>query len=163
MNTILLISSTGANSPIGIGRASVHHFAENGARAIYLCDFASNHLETHKRELNSLYPSVEIHTRQFDAADDQSVKAICQEALDKYGRLDVFYANAGIASGKLFSETSAEEYMNMMRVNSLSVFLAAKYASKAMLKTSEEKPYPQGSISEEIPCFVLLRSELTKV
>ena len=29
---------TGANSPIGIGRAAVHLFAENGAKAIYICD-----------------------------------------------------------------------------------------------------------------------------
>lgn len=36
--------------------------------------------------------------------------------------------------------------MNMMRTNALSVFLAAKYASRAMLKTSAEKPHPQGSI-----------------
>lgn len=83
------------------------------------------------------------------------MKNVCQEALDKYGRLDVFYANAGIASGKLFTDTSAEEYMNMMRVNTLSVFLAAKYASKAMMKTSEEKPYPQGSIRESSPSLCL--------
>lgn len=36
--------------------------------------------------------------------------------------------------------------MNVMKTNALSVFLAAKYASRAMLKTSEAKPYPSGSI-----------------
>jgi NAD(P)-dependent dehydrogenase (short-subunit alcohol dehydrogenase family) len=36
--------------------------------------------------------------------------------------------------------------MKMMRTNTLSVFLAAKYASRAMLKTSASKPYPSGSI-----------------
>lgn len=33
-----------------------------------------------------------------------------------------------------------------MKTNALSVFLAAKYASRAMLKTSADKPYPSGSI-----------------
>jgi NAD(P)-dependent dehydrogenase (short-subunit alcohol dehydrogenase family) len=93
-----------------------------------------------------LDPAVDIHTRQFDAADEPAVKQVVQEALDKYGRLDVFFANAGISSGKVFWEEDSAGFMNMMRTNTLSVFLAAKYASRAMLKTSAEKPYPSGSI-----------------
>ncbi|KAI4606652.1 hypothetical protein J4E83_010024 [Alternaria metachromatica] len=141
-----VIIVTGANSEIGIGRASAHQFARNGARAIYVCDFADNHLETHKRQLNTLYPSTEVHIRQFDAADEASVQKVCQEALDTYGRLDVFFANAGISSGKVFWEESTEGFMNVLRTNALSVFLAAKHASRAMLKISDEKPYPKGSI-----------------
>ncbi|OAL50495.1 NAD(P)-binding protein [Pyrenochaeta sp. DS3sAY3a] len=141
-----VIIITGANSVIGIGRASAHQFARNGARAVYICDFANTHLDLHKRELNSLYPSVDIHTRQFDAGDEASVKAVVQDALDAYGRLDVFFANAGISSGKVFWEEDTAGFMNMMRTNALSVFLAAKYGSRAMLKTSPDKPYPGGSI-----------------
>jgi NAD(P)-dependent dehydrogenase (short-subunit alcohol dehydrogenase family) len=141
-----VIIVTGANSAIGIGRASAHQFARHGARAIYLCDFSSSNLDTHKRELNTLYPAVDIHTRQFDAADEPAVKQVVQDALDKYGRLDVFFANAGISSGRVFWEEDTAGFMNMMRTNALSVFLAAKYASRAMLKTSAEKPYPCGSI-----------------
>jgi hypothetical protein len=110
---------TGANSALGIGRATVHQFAQNGAKAIFVCDFNDSLLEVHKRELNSLYPKVDIHTRQFDAGDEASVKKVVEEAMEKYGRLDVFFANAGIAGGKIFTETSSEEFMNMMRVNTL--------------------------------------------
>ncbi|KAF2496144.1 NAD(P)-binding protein [Lophium mytilinum] len=137
---------TGTNSPIGIGRASAHQFAHNGARALYLCDYSNEHLPTHKRELESLYPTVEIHIRQFDAGDEAAVAAVVQEAVDTYGRLDVFFANAGISSAKIFYESSGEEFMHMMKTNALSVFLAAKYASRAMLITSEGKKYPSGSI-----------------
>jgi NAD(P)-dependent dehydrogenase (short-subunit alcohol dehydrogenase family) len=136
----------GANSPLGIGRASAHQFARNGARAIYICDFDSTHLETHKREIASLYPTVDIHTRQFDAGDEEAVKSVVQDAVDMYGRLDVFFANAGISSAKVFWEEDSEGFMKMMKTNALSVFLAAKYASRAMLKTSEGKKYPSGSI-----------------
>ncbi|KAF2120510.1 hypothetical protein BDV96DRAFT_594966 [Lophiotrema nucula] len=141
-----VIIVTGANSPIGIGRASVHQFARNGAKAIFVCDFANSHLEVHKRELNSLYPDVDIHTRQFDASDEDSVKNVVAEAVDRYGRLDVFFANAGISSAKVFWEEDTEGFMKMLKTNTLSVFLAAKYASRAMLKTSPSKPYPSGSI-----------------
>jgi NAD(P)-dependent dehydrogenase (short-subunit alcohol dehydrogenase family) len=46
----------------------------------------------------------------------------------------------------VFWEEDTAGFMHMLRVNTLSVFLAAKYASRAMLKTSAAKPYPQGSI-----------------
>ncbi|KAK3088941.1 hypothetical protein LTR53_019887, partial [Teratosphaeriaceae sp. CCFEE 6253] len=51
---------TGCNSPLGIGRASAHQFARNGARAIMICDYNPSNLETHKREIASLYPGVEV-------------------------------------------------------------------------------------------------------
>ncbi|TVY30988.1 3-oxoacyl-[acyl-carrier-protein] reductase [Lachnellula hyalina] len=138
---------TGTNSPLGIGRASAHQFAQNGARAVYICDFNDQHLETHKRELASLYPGVDVHTRKFDAADDASVKAVVDDAIKTYGRLDVFFANAGIVgNNKLFSEITANEFLSTLRTNVVSVHLAAKYGAPAMLITSEEKKYPSGSI-----------------
>ncbi|CAI6251847.1 unnamed protein product [Periconia digitata] len=137
---------TGANSLIGIGRATAHNLARHGAKALYLCDFASTNLAHHERELTTLYPSVAVSTHQFDAADEAAVSAVVSQALREHGRLDVFFANAGIASGRLFWEEDTEGFMKMMRTNALSVFLAAKYASRAMLVTSPAKPYPQGSI-----------------
>ncbi|KAF2739883.1 NAD(P)-binding protein [Polyplosphaeria fusca] len=137
---------TGANSPLGIGRASAHQFARHAARAIYLCDLSTTHLSTHKRELATLYPSVAIHTRAFDAADEAAVRDVVQHALDTYGRLDVYFANAGIASGKVFWEEDSEGFMRTMRTNALSVFLAAKFASRAMLKTTTGKEFPGGSV-----------------
>jgi len=134
---------TGANSALGIGRATVHQFAQNGAKAIYVCDFRDDLLDVHKRELKSLYPDVEIHTRAFDAADEAAVEKVVKEAVDSYGRLDVFFANAGMSTGAIFTETKATAFMEVMRVNTLSVFLAAKHAARAML---QNKPYPSGSI-----------------
>src|ERR1700742_1658124 len=82
---------TGANSALGIGRATVHQFAMNGAKAIFICDYNDENLETHKRELNSLYPEVDIHPRSFDAADEAAVEKVVGEAVEKYGRLDVIF------------------------------------------------------------------------
>ncbi|RDW66102.1 putative 3-oxoacyl-[acyl-carrier-protein] reductase FabG-2 [Coleophoma cylindrospora] len=142
-----VIIVTGTNSPLGIGRASAHQFAQNGARAVYICDFASTNLETHKREIESLYPGVEVHTRQFDAADEKSVKAVVDDAIATYGRLDVFFANAGIVGqNKLFTDISEDEFLATLRTNVVSVFLAAKYGAPAMMVTSSTKKYPSGSI-----------------
>ncbi|KAI1506714.1 3-oxoacyl-acyl carrier protein reductase [Biscogniauxia marginata] len=138
---------TGTNSNLGIGRASAHQFAENGAKAIYICDFDSKNLEAHKREINSLYPNVDVHTRQFDAADENAVKAVVDHALETYGRLDIFFANAGIIGAiSPFTSIWKDEFMKVMDTNVASVFLAAKYAAPAMMKTSAEKKSPSGSI-----------------
>ncbi|KAF2222232.1 hypothetical protein BDZ85DRAFT_125405 [Elsinoe ampelina] len=138
---------TGTNSPLGIGRAAAHQFAANEAQAVYICDFSTQHLETHKRELNSLYPSVKIHVVQLDAGKEEDVAGVVDDALSRYGRLDIFFANAGIAipSGRVW-EASAKDFMETMRVNALSVFLAAKHGSRAMMKTGKDKPYPGGSV-----------------
>ncbi|KAI6823429.1 NAD(P)-binding protein [Hortaea werneckii] len=138
---------TGCNSPLGIGRASAHLYARNGARAIFICDYKTDHLETHKRELNSLYPDVEVHAQQIDAGEEADVERVVNEALEKYGRLDVFFANAGISHlpSRIF-EASADDFMKTMRTNALGVVLATKHGARGMLQTSKEKPYPGGSI-----------------
>lgn len=142
-----VIIITGTNSPIGIGRASAHQFAHNGARAIYICDISDQYLSVHVRELQCLYPSVDVHARKFDAGDETAVKAVVDEAVQKYGRLDIMFANAGIVgSNKRFTDIDTDEFMKTMRTNVLSVFVAIKYAAQAMMKTSEAKPYPSGSI-----------------
>lgn len=114
------INNAGANSPNGIGRAAAHQYAHNGALAVYICDFADNHLPTHKREIEALYPGVDVHVRQFDAADEEAVKGVVGDALGRYGRLDVFFANAGVVGqAKLFTEVGGDEFMGTLRVNVL--------------------------------------------
>ncbi|KAF7162584.1 hypothetical protein CNMCM6106_009454 [Aspergillus hiratsukae] len=138
---------TGANSVAGIGRASAHQYAHNGAKAVYLCDFTDTHLATHKREIESLYPGVEVQIRKFDAAEEDAVKAVVDDAIARYGRLDVFFANAGIVGQpKVFTEITGDEFSRTLRVNTIGVFLAVKYAALGMKVTSAAKPYPSGSI-----------------
>ncbi|OLN92161.1 3-oxoacyl-[acyl-carrier-protein] reductase 3 [Colletotrichum chlorophyti] len=145
--TAWLTIEKGANSILGIGRASAHQFAENGARAIYLCDYADDNLESHKTELGKLYPKVDVHTRKFDAADESAVKDVVSHAVTTYDRLDIFFANAGITGPhNLFTEITEEDFMQNLRTNVLSVFLAAKHSAPAMQKTSAEKKNPGGSI-----------------
>ncbi|EAS34889.3 3-oxoacyl-(acyl-carrier-protein) reductase [Coccidioides immitis RS] len=138
---------TGTNSPIGIGRASAHQFARNGAKAVFICDFSSTYLDVHKRELESLYPNVDIHARQFDAGNEEQVKAVVDEAMQRYGRLDIMFANAGIVGQpKIFTEITGDDFMKTMETNAKGPFLATKYAALAMQTTSASKPYPSGSI-----------------
>ncbi|TKA25182.1 hypothetical protein B0A50_05880 [Salinomyces thailandicus] len=138
---------TGCNSALGIGRASAHLYARNGAKAVFICDYNTEHLETHKRELASLYPNVDVHAKKFDAGDEADVESVVNEALEKYGRLDVFFANAGISNlPQRILDASADDFMKTMRTNALGVFLATKHAARGMLTTSKDKEFPGGSI-----------------
>jgi len=120
MRNCALIYHIGANSPIGIGRASAHQFARNGAKAVYICDYDESHLGTHKREIESLYPGVEVQVRQFDAGDEASVKAVVDDAISRYGRLDIMFANAGIIGHpKLFTQINSDEFMKTLKTNTL--------------------------------------------
>lgn len=119
-NSSLTNPNPGANSPLGIGRATAHQFAQSGAKAVYICDFDDKYLGYHERQIKSLYPGCTVHTRKFDAADEPAVKAVVDDALERYGRLDVFFANAGIiGQPTLFTNVSKEDFMEVLRVNTL--------------------------------------------
>jgi NAD(P)-dependent dehydrogenase (short-subunit alcohol dehydrogenase family) len=46
--------------------------------------------------------------------------------------LDIFFANAGIIGGLHFDEITSESFLRTLKVNTVSVFLAIKYAAAAM-------------------------------
>lgn len=70
--------------------------------------------------MKSLYPDVDVHVRTFDAADEKALTAVIDEALSQYGRLDIFFANAGIVGQpKVFTEVGGDEFLETMRVNAL--------------------------------------------
>ncbi len=61
---------------------------------------------------------MDVHVRQFDAADEESVKAVVDHAISTYGRLDIFFANAGIIGQvKMFTDISGEEFLATMKTN----------------------------------------------
>ncbi len=105
---------------LGIGRATAHQFAAHGAKAVYLCDFDDTYLAAHQREITGLYPRVDIHVRRFDAADEKAVADVVADALRRFGRLDVFFANAGITGPQAtFQDVSEKDFMQTLRVNTL--------------------------------------------
>ncbi|TFK26487.1 3-oxoacyl-reductase [Coprinopsis marcescibilis] len=125
---------TGVGSLKGIGRATAILFAREGVHALYLIDYDGVNLPDLKSTIEGKYPGVQVTTLQADAADEAAISAVCERALKEQGRLDIFFANAGFASRDVLANTTVETFMETMRVNALSCFLAVKHASAAMLK-----------------------------
>jgi hypothetical protein len=121
---------TGCNSALGIGRASAYEFASAGAKALILSDQDVSNLDNWKQDIEKLYPATQVLVQKVDAGEEEDVKAVVKTALDKWGRLDVFFANAGIngTMERVYEVdkkqgSSEKEFMRTMKVNALgSVF-----------------------------------------
>lgn len=65
---------------------------------------------------------------------------VIQEVMNKWNRIDVLVNNAGITYNKTIDQISLEDYMKIVNINQVSVFLGIKTVSKIM------KSQKQGSI-----------------
>ncbi|GAA5889455.1 hypothetical protein JCM8208_007881 [Rhodotorula glutinis] len=130
---------TGTGSQKGIGRATARLLAREGAKALYVLDFDGSTLQEFADELEKKHKGLSVTAATGDAADSALVESLCQRALKEHGRLDFFYANAGITGANFHLPTMDEEgIMEVLRVNTLSCFLAVKHASNAMKENPAE-------------------------
>jgi NAD(P)-dependent dehydrogenase (short-subunit alcohol dehydrogenase family) len=115
---------TGAGS--GIGRASAIRFAEEGAKLV-LGDMAASVHETAQMIGENAV------AMQMDAGKEDDVAKIVALALEKHGRIDIAFANAGISGGMdgIFDNT-VENFTEVLRVNLIGPWLMVKHAGKVM-------------------------------
>jgi NAD(P)-dependent dehydrogenase (short-subunit alcohol dehydrogenase family) len=73
---------------------------------------------------------------QGDLTDPVQVRAMVTAALDRFGRLDFLDNNVGIGSRGSVIEETPENWRRVMQVNLEPMFLAAKYAIPAMIRTA---------------------------
>ena len=119
---------TGAAS--GIGRATSKLFAREGAKVVCF-DRAPEVAATAEAILGEGGAAIAV---QGDAGLEADVAGVVEQALHTFGRLDVFYANAGIsggAPGGIFDATP-EIWLETLRINLVGPFLAVKHAAPAI-------------------------------
>jgi NAD(P)-dependent dehydrogenase (short-subunit alcohol dehydrogenase family) len=85
---------TGGSSGIGFACAEV--LAANGAR-LCIVGRDAGHLEAAAKQLSAL--SEEVMTEVADAADSAAMADVVGRVLDRFGRLDIAFLNAGIGGG----------------------------------------------------------------
>lgn len=115
---------TGAGS--GIGQATALLFADHGAHVIAVD--VSDGLE-HTARLGGGH----IETVHGDAGDEAAIDNLVNDVMERHGRIDVFFANAGISGGfKPLFEQDAADWQEILRINLIGPFLAVKYAGAVM-------------------------------
>jgi NAD(P)-dependent dehydrogenase (short-subunit alcohol dehydrogenase family) len=103
---------TGAAS--GIGKASVDLFRREGA--IVVGTDVSEGADA-----------------RADAGREDDVRELIERTVREHGRLDVFFANAGVSGGfASIAEQTANDWAEILRVNLIGPFLAIKYAAPVM-------------------------------
>lgn len=116
----------------GIGRATAVRFAGEGAR-LTVTDIQSEPLLALADELRETGTEVETVVGDVSVPDD--AKRMVTAAVDRYGRLDVLVANAGIIPLGDALEVSASDWEEVMAIDGRGMFLTCKFAIEAMLPT----------------------------
>ena len=111
---------TGAST--GIGAATARRAAEFGYR-VALAARSQDKLETLRDELGGDERALALRC-DVRSWDDQ--QALVRETLDRFGRLDAFFANAGFGARRGFLEESVEYWKSMIDTNILGVALSIR-------------------------------------
>jgi NAD(P)-dependent dehydrogenase (short-subunit alcohol dehydrogenase family) len=116
---------TGAAS--GIGRTTAELFAAEGA-----CVMCADIQAEAVRETARLAGHGAIACT-VDVSQAQDIERMVAETLAAYGKLDVLYANAGIAEATNAIDMTLEQWNRMISINLTSVWLSSKYALPHMI------------------------------
>jgi NAD(P)-dependent dehydrogenase (short-subunit alcohol dehydrogenase family) len=112
----------------GIGRAAARLFAEEGARLL-LVDLDESQLD----DVLAGLPSGTASSVVADTTQPDQVQQFVQTAVDRYGTIDIFLANAGIEGHvRPIPEYPVDVFDRVMAVNVRGVWLGLKYVIPVM-------------------------------
>lgn len=121
----------------GIGRALARRFAKGGAAGVVVADINTEGAEASAEEIGALPVTC-------DVTDEASVSALVAETVSRFGRIDVFCSNAGIAVGG-GPEAEIDDWNRIWAVNVMSHVLVARHVLPGMLARKEG--YILGTVS----------------
>ena len=123
---------TGATS--GIGEATARRFAAEGARLV-LAGRSVDKGEALARELGG-----ETVFQRTDVMHEADIAALVDKAVERFGRLDCLFNNAGAGERSSVESVTEEQFAEVMRLLVGSVVFGMKHAARVM------KPQGGGSI-----------------
>jgi len=115
----------------GIGAAVAKGMAQSGAH-IALFDRDADAVHELAKQLSE--QGFTAHGYTVDVTDEDSVEAAMQAVVERSGRIDCLFNNAGLAIRKPSLELSVEDWQKVLDVNLTGVFLCARLAARHMVK-----------------------------
>src|SRR5919202_6510916 len=116
----------------GIGRATAELFAREGALLV-LTDVDEDGLEELGERLAG--KDAEVETVVGDVSVPKDAKRMIGAAVERFGRIDILVANAGVIPLNTIVDATPEDWDHVMSVDGRGMFLTCKYAIEEMLKT----------------------------
>ncbi len=124
---------TGAASGIGLELARV--FAEQGMNVV-LADIEHNSLSSAVDAVAAL--GAEAIGVVTDVGSGESVAALCQASVDRFGSVQVLCNNAGVYTGGLLWEQTEDDYEWLMRVNQWGIIHGMRCFVPQMISQADE-------------------------
>jgi len=110
----------------GLGEALAQRLDKEGCKVVV----ADINLEKAQQVAGTLTDAITV---KVDVTNEEDVENMVKAAVDKYGKLDLLVANAGILIAKPVVEFTASEWKKVIDVNLFGYFLCARAAAKAMI------------------------------
>lgn len=114
----------GASARGNIGEATARHLIDQGATVVVAA--------RSEGPLKAVAEALGATPRVCDIADEDSVEALKNFTLDRFGRLDIGVNTAGVAVSGDFQTTSLDDLRTAFDVHLCGTFLFFKYLSQAM-------------------------------
>jgi glucose 1-dehydrogenase len=131
---------TGSSS--GIGKACAIYFGQLGAKVVV--NYSSN-ADAAGGVLDEIKKSGgEGIIVKADVSREEEVKALFNETISKYGRLDVLVSNAGLQQDSSFLEMTLQQWQKVIDVNLTGQFLCCREAARQFV--AQEK----AALKEEV-------------
>lgn len=124
-----LVVITGGGT--GIGRAAAAEFSREGARVVVL-GRRPGPLEEFRQEMAR--EGLEVHRAECDVTSPSAVRACAQGIWERFGALDVWINNAGVALDKPFMEFTGEDWDKVTATNLKAVFDCTQVAADYMVR-----------------------------
>ena len=116
----------------GIGAASAETLAREGAKVVVTDIDDALGVAVVDRIQGAGGEAVFLHQ---DVTEEQRWPEIIAATLERYGRLDIMVANAGVGIGGMIIEMTLEAWRRQTAINLDGVFLSVKHSIPAMMKS----------------------------
>jgi NAD(P)-dependent dehydrogenase (short-subunit alcohol dehydrogenase family) len=126
-NKVIIITGSGS----GIGRSTALLFAKEGAAVVVNDLDIEKGTETVKEIQASGGLAIFI---QADVTNAEAVKAMVDQVIAEFGRVDVLFNNAGISGVGALHEVEPDAWDRVMNVNTRGVYLPSKYVLPHMME-----------------------------
>jgi NAD(P)-dependent dehydrogenase (short-subunit alcohol dehydrogenase family) len=110
----------------GIGRATARRFVAEGARVV-VGDVDEAGLAALGDELGDA-----AHVRRCDVTVEDDVAGLADAAVERFGALDIAFANAGVGSVQRLVDAELADWSRVLGVNLTGPFLTLKHAARRM-------------------------------
>ena len=127
-----VIIITGA--AMGLGLATAELLAKEGAKLV-LVDYNEDALKDAEQKLKEINPEVALLSVKADVSSEEQVKNYVDKTVEKFGRIDGLYNNAGI-EGKQASivDYDLDIFKKVIDINLMGVYYGLRYVIPVMQK-----------------------------